>query len=599
MAHALDIVRWSALHEQARLKRHIPADWWPCVERMKVDDGPEWMRAGLWLERLRQFGERHGTALRWNMTDAELCERADTVAADARWILDDGGLQVSEHGRIDIALSICRRIGVEPPAAVLGSAAVERVRSAHWWRRVMRKTVARVVEQGAISLGIVNGRTGSAYASDEAVQRRAQQRRRNAEALRHAAIINEAGQVYRIGDIAARSTADPEIRRAELMQRIRGSEEWADAAGHVGHFYTLTAPSRYHAMTTRGGKLAHNPTHDGSTPKDAQLWLRTTWARVRAAWARQGVQAYGVRVAEPHGDGCPHWHMLVWFADRTTAGVAHDIARAHWLKDDGQEPGAERYRIAVRRLSSGGAAAYVAKYIAKNLRGNDLVPQHIDGDAADMQPVNTGTVSGADRVDAWAATWGIRQFQFFGLPPVGVWRALRRVSADQADKAQQAGDLHAARACSIVHRSGDVLACWRSYLECMGMGGQGWQEPITDARGVCVAWKRRKWRMRILRRSAEGIDCYGAAVTRHTEYGILTEGGTRLISRRQVWKRAQAGALAEFEAQSAAKKAGIARPWSGFNNCTARLTGATRAELFAAIGIRHQGGNAWIVPQRR
>ena len=89
MAHALDIVRWSALHEQARLKRHIPADWWPYVERLKVDDGPEWMRAGLWLDRLRQFGERHGTALRWNMTDAEICESADTVAADARWVLDD------------------------------------------------------------------------------------------------------------------------------------------------------------------------------------------------------------------------------------------------------------------------------------------------------------------------------------------------------------------------------------------------------------------------------------------------------------------------------------------------------------------------------
>jgi hypothetical protein len=92
----------------------------------------------------------------------------------------------------------------------------------------------------------------------------------------------------------------------------------------------------------------------------------------------------------------------------------------------------------------GTAAGYIAKYIAKNIDGIKQTGESIgpDFEAQGTGPVNDGDNSRADqsdasqtavRVDAWASTWGIRQFQQVGGPPVGIWRELRRWDYQQQD----------------------------------------------------------------------------------------------------------------------------------------------------------------------
>lgn len=554
----------------AELRATVPEQWRAKLDILALHDPrePVYRRSIAWAERLTAFREKYGSALAWSLDDGEICRRAEEIAGTVSELLTLSGAaglgQLSEPERLDVVRAACDAVAVPYPVAITAAGAIARGESAVWWRRTLRRKVARVVEHGAIVLGVVN-RHGGAYASDGAVSRRAAQLSRNAAMLGRALMRNEAGQVYTLADLAALSPANPDIRRGELMTRIRGCEEYADAAGHPGVFLTLTTPSRFHAVLSggkgRNAKPRTNPKYQGATPRDAQTWLRTMWARVRSAWARKGIKAYGFRVAEPHHDATPHWHSMLWFESGAAMSAAVDLLAHHWLSDDGDEPGALKNRINVKPLAAGRAAGYVAKYVAKNVGGSVNVDGHTDGDAG---PVETGNVQGVARVDAWAATWGIRQFQAIGQPSVTVWRELRRVTSDQAQAARIGGDAEAWQAWGAVRREGSLMADWCRYMGAMG--------------GACR--KRHEYRIVPACRINEAVNGYGETVTQKKVVGVqVRRSGRWLVSRRIAW-----GRVAAEVAESATQRASMARTWSGFNNCTARLTGELRRALLSIKG---------------
>lgn len=486
--------------------------------------------------------QRYAGADGADLSEDGVRDRAETIAARAQALHFAPGPEPWGALRaLDRVIEFAAGYGgtIKPTKALYSLQSwVARVCCVRWWRRVLRRWVAQQYETGAIELGAVGANAGQWYCSDRAVKRRMQQVRANEAAMRAAVVQSESGQKMTLWDVAQTTVSNKAIRRGELMTRIKGCEQWADAQGLAGLFTTNTCPSRFHSQRKGGGA---NPAYDGSTPADAQRWLCTQWARLRAKLARDGLPIVGFRVAEPHHDGCPHWHMLIWCATENVARVS-ELMREYWLKDCGEEPGAQQYRVAIKAMQSGMAAGYIAKYIAKNI-DDAHIDKHGDewANGLTVGPDLLGDmeVKPCARVEAWASLWRIRQFQAIGQPPVTVWRELRRVP----EQAAAAGSDAMVRAWLSVHREGARLANWHGYMQAQG----GAMLARTDYR-FCVRrlerdkagryeTVREKWACGVL--DSQQREATAVAPTRRERWGA--DG---------------------FAAQRRAV------PWTRFNNCT-------------------------------
>lgn len=525
-------------------REDLPSDWLPVIDREAAAARSFHMRNAkrdpvaqreVWQGYLNEFGGAAAAQL----TDADIKHQAKIYAREAGDI--DLGLMVErpwhEYERL---IEFCARREVSPPPVALLLAGMgARVRCRYWWRRALRKMIARKCERGFLAMGLVSKPNRQPYASNKAVFRRLDQNKRNIEALQNIVFENDAGYRATLADLAASSVSNKSIRRGELMTRIRGCEAIADELGHPGLFCTQTAPSRFHSTLRHGSR---NPKYDGSTPRDAQNWHCKIWARCRAKLARLGVNLYGFRVAEPHHDGCTHWHMLVW-----TDGdleVVQDVIRRYWLSDAGDEKGAQKYRVAFEKMEKGGAAGYIAKYISKNIDDHGI-ESHLDDYAeGEIAPDLIGDleIKPSLRVEAWASTWGIRQFQPLGQPPVTVWRELRRVGEEQARAAGVGGIVH--KAWMAAQKIAGVLADWARYVK---------------AQGGMMLGRNCKIKMRCEAREVDGL--YGAAV-RSMPLGVaLNCRGSRTVwSERRFW-RAVDVPVSALDKRSASARTRV-------NNCT-------------------------------
>ena len=310
--------------------------------------------------------------------------------------------------------------GIEPPAgrnySIQGR--LRRLETPKWWRRQFRKVWTRDSEGRCRHIGLVRkGR--QCYVTDAAVRHHTLMGTMCALFMRDHEVVNDEDLRLQLLQVAEHSLANMDLRRGELMTRARGFEEVALALGHAALFVTLTAPSAFHPQLAAGGA---NPRYEGYSAREAQQWLSRMWARTRARLKRQKVLVYGFRMAEPHHDGTPHWHVLLHGKPESLAKARAAIER-YWFSQYADEPGAAEHRVTCETIDpqKGSAVGYIAKYISKNIDGVGAI-----GDAQDLES-GTDIRTNCRRVRAWASLHGIRQFQQIGGPPVGIWRECRRL----------------------------------------------------------------------------------------------------------------------------------------------------------------------------
>lgn len=336
----------------------------------------------------------------------------------------------------------------QTPAEQLPKVA-NRLRSPLWWRRALRRRF-RKVEEAAILAGQVH-RGASPYVSARGLARAQADRQRVAEMLACMEAVNDTtGEVLALADVIAASLANPANRRRAMAVRIKGVEQHAKDCGMVGLFLTLTCPSRMHPSSDK---------HDGTTPRQAHAYLCRVWANALRKARHAGTACMGLRVVEPHHDACPHWHILA-FVRPEQADTFTQTVRAYALEDTPDEAGAQDHRFTVAQIdpAKGSALGYVMKYVSKSIDG--------EGVGEDTETGQAGSTA-ARSIVTWARLHGIRQFQFFGLPPVTPVRELYRVTAEALPdspplreahafiKANEQGALLALLACAGLTLKGD------------------------------------------------------------------------------------------------------------------------------------------------
>lgn len=472
-----------------------------------------------------------------------------------------------------------------------------RARCHLWWRRKLRRAVVRLREQEGVEAGEIGAMGGRQPYVTNDTNARMQHRREDGKAmLANTHIENADGYSMTLEHAAEKSTANPAIRRGELMTRVVGCERIADMLGHPGVFLTLTAPSRFHS---KGGR---NPRYRGAKPRDSHEWLCKTWDRVRARLGREGIKFYGFRVAEPHRDACTHWHAMFWCApehmDELVATVREwwvrecDPSPWHVVHAAGcvnardsdrclfSDPGRGKYRVNAKPIDAGGAAGYCAKYISKNIDDKG-VSGHIDHDGEDTTPkaVHGGT---ARRVLTWAQAHGIRQFQPLGQPPVTVWRELRRVS--EADQAGATGRL--AMAFEAANRKGARKASWAQYVIAQGGLMKGREYLLR----IATETLKREGRYETTE-EPRPVGVYDVA----TVYAVATDKGpvrgvVTHLSARQEWKPRGAWARENNRKSPGESGAPVVPPWTRVNNCT-QIAGLERREWLPRTAEQRERGD--------
>ncbi|MFM1711889.1 replication endonuclease [Aeromonas salmonicida] len=471
-----------------------------------------------------------------------------------------------------------------------------------WWLRKINRAWAIYCELIAILTGQVRKGVSpyaSAHAVREFTQRKAAQR---AWMESMSAVNEELGQEIDLTDAIMASVANPEIRRHELMVRMRGFEDMAQEQGKLGLFLTLTAPSSYHAW--RVGKQDKSKTYqnedfNNATPTETNRLLCKQWARFRAALAREKVGAFGFRVVEPHHDATPHWHCLL-FINPEHQHVFLTLLAFHFTaaeRDELKMPnGAELNALAQSRIrnklphiksllditdkqtikainprvnwkeidpTKGSATGYIAKYIAKNIDGH-AVGMDYEAEA----PVDHTTIA----VAAWASCWRIRQFQQIGGPAVSVWRELRRL--------------------------GDEVIEWDCVLEAARHAADNnrWGDFINAMGGIDAP--RKEHLIRLSKRLDEAANKYGEDVIKLL--GVISDvGQTTATTRTEGWQIVRKGAdvlgLGEQREHAVGERSelplssGSCAPWSSFNNCTegskSGVKGSTLAKELVRMGL--------------
>jgi hypothetical protein len=157
------------------------------------------------------------------------------------------------------------------------------------------------------------------------------------------------------------SNHNPNRYYAQIQNRVHTLISEAEEKNLVPLFLTITLPSEFHEMKIKSIKdrtLVYNHKYNKTEPKEAVKVLTKMFARLRHDRSLKELsksQRIYFRVNEPHKDGTPHTHILLYIPKDRVTKVIEAFNRLYPHKSNKIE----------NELKNAGA--YVMKYINKTL----------------------------------------------------------------------------------------------------------------------------------------------------------------------------------------------------------------------------------------
>jgi hypothetical protein len=361
-------------------------------------------------------------------------------------------------------------------------AQLARLSDARFWRRCIRVILLREREHFFLRLHLV-GRDAEAYVSDVQLSGRLAQLKRQKEWMKDTVLVprylapGDADNGLLTLEQVANSAR---TRFAKLYAFVKAMDAISVEQGLATGMLTLTLEPEWHPNPSHGSN-----SWNGESPRDAHQSMATRWQSILRDLDRLNIGVSGLRVVEPHKDGCPHWHLWLLYRPEAEQSILETVMRyfPNKLKVRGSHGSAvkgattgktkgaakstpkpsapdvifdsldalktnalrapthakEGAQVELARIdrSISSGASYAMKYLLKTVDGGD----ELNADAglftdagisakqqAEIQAKRAKHAAIAKRVDAYRSLWGINAGQLFGVAKcLTAWDELRRL----------------------------------------------------------------------------------------------------------------------------------------------------------------------------
>lgn len=310
-----------------------------------------------------------------------------------------------------------------------------RVSDKKWWRRQIIKLADEKREYIAHLNKQLGGRNPiQVCCTDRTIEMHKERKQKTDEFLMgcNKIIRNNSSDafVFNLLDVANGAKKN---RLNELFLDIKALERIAEENQFGCAFITLTAPPEFHSNPKVGrGK------YSGASAKEANQSLQKDWRSILDALDNVGVDRksgdyFGFRVVEVHEDGCPHWHIAMFFNKEQGIldTIEESIQRLYFDRGDYFTNNKRDIVRLIEKTNNDTAtpSSYIFSYVLKALAGEDD---------------DTAT-----RYRCAIRAMGARQYSFFGIKcATGKQRALKKIARDPEAPAhikQQAEQVHPPR----------------------------------------------------------------------------------------------------------------------------------------------------------